>query len=99
MFNYKHAVSGVDSEQGGLNATAHANRRAQIAPDVRQHNLEEVLGGEDPLTPAGRGAVQGACSCHHAVGAAQVSLAALTQTVRWQNHLMTAVFVHQSLQA
>ena len=92
-------MSGVDSEQGGLNGTAHANRRAQVAPDVRQHDLEELLGGKDPLTPAGRGAVQGACGCHHAVGAAQVSLAALTQTVCWQNHLMTAVFVHQSLQA
>jgi len=92
-------MSIVDSEQWGLNATAHANRRAQVAPDVRQHDLEELLGGEDPLTPAGRGAVQGACGCYHAVGAAQVSLAALTQTVCRQNHLMTAVFVHQSLQA
>ena len=71
-------MSIVDSKQGVLNATAHASRRAQIAPDIRQHDLEEVLGGEDPLTPAGRGTVQGACGCHHAVGTAQVSLAALT---------------------
>lgn len=92
-------MSGLDSKHGALNATAQASRRAQVAPDVRQHDLEELLGAEDPLTPAGRGAVQGACSCHHAVGAAQVSLAALTQTVCRQNHLMTAVFVHQRLQA
>lgn len=99
LFDDKHAMPGLDSEQGALNATKHASRRVLIAPDVRQHDLEELLGGEDPLTPAGRGAVQGACGCHHAVGAAQVSLAALTQTVCWQNHLMTAVFVHESLQA
>ncbi|KAA6421660.1 MAG: hypothetical protein FRX49_08603 [Trebouxia sp. A1-2] len=65
-------MSGLDSKHGALNATAQASRRAQVAPDVRQHDLEELLGAEDPLTPAGRGAVQGACSCHHAVGAAQV---------------------------
>lgn len=46
-------------------------------PDIGEHHFEELLGGEDPLGSASRGAVHRASSSHHAVGAAQVDLAGL----------------------